>query len=103
MLRTGWKNYCRSAIGSSPKDMRSYQYAQKAGVWLCVAVRCHAMPLTDLAARFVSIAIGAVFVHDAVWWTSSWYFGRPFRVGGSVSLLTARLLYRTFLCGFGFS
>lgn len=58
------------------------------------------MSLSDLIARGVFIAIGALFLHDAVWWDKTWFFARwsPF---WKKQTQLAQGLYRTFLVMFG--
>ncbi len=55
----------------------------------------------DLAWRLALIAIGALLVHDAVWWKDSWFFGKPMGGWWKRQSENAQILYRVWLGGFG--
>jgi len=47
-------------------------------------------------------ALGVLFIHDAVWWKNSWFFGRPPLGGWKRQSQNAQTLYRMSLGVFGF-
>jgi hypothetical protein len=55
----------------------------------------------DLAARITFLAIGGLFIHDAIWWDSSWFFGRLFNRWWKRQSQFAQGLYRMWLGVFG--
>jgi hypothetical protein len=63
------------------------------------ALMCSAMG--DLAARIAFLAIGALFLHDAVWWQSSWFFGNLYNHWWKRQSELAQGLYRMWLGFFG--
>jgi hypothetical protein len=58
------------------------------------------MALSDLIARCAILALGALFLHDAVWWDKTWFFARWIPYWKKQTQL-AQTLYRIFLVMFG--
>ncbi len=58
--------------------------------------------MADLIVRVVLGALGVLFIHDAVWWKNSWFFGRPPLGGWKRQSQNAQTLYRMSLGVFGF-
>jgi hypothetical protein len=61
----------------------------------------YAAAVGDLIARVAFAAIGALLIHDAVWWANSWFFGRPMGGWWKRQSLMAQTLYRIWLGMFG--
>jgi hypothetical protein len=55
----------------------------------------------DLIARVGLGALGVLFLHDAVWWKNSWFFGKPMGGWWKRQSQLAQTLYRISLGFFG--
>jgi hypothetical protein len=56
----------------------------------------------ELIGRLLFAAIGLLLIHDAVWWTNSWFFGRAFGGWWKRQTETAQTLHRLWNGAFGF-
>jgi hypothetical protein len=41
--------------------------------------------VAGLIVRIAFGALGAIFIHDAVWWENSWFFGNQWAAGGNAN------------------
>ena len=57
--------------------------------------------MSDLILRTALGLLGAVFIHDAVWWSKSWFFGKPMGGWWKRQSEFAQTLYRMSLVFFG--
>ncbi len=57
--------------------------------------------MADLIVRVALGAVGVLFIHDAVWWGNSWFFGKPMGGWWKRQSQNAQTLYRISLGVFG--
>jgi len=88
----------------SPSSLDAVQGPISSGATWRLLSRLHPSNLRHVADPVVRgglVVLGALFLHDAVWWTKSWFFGK--QVGGwwKRRSQTAQTLYRISLGFFG--
>ncbi len=59
------------------------------------------LTVADVLVRVALGALGVLFIHDAVWWGNSWFFGKPMGGWWKRQSRNAQTLYRISLGVFG--